>query len=56
MKRIVEEHRGTIEASSDKSGIRVRVILPVIASSSDHAGALPDGQDLGHGDTVGGST
>ena len=56
VKRVVEEHHGTIEASSDKSGIRVRVILPVIASSSDHAGALPDGQDLGHGDTVGGST
>ena len=32
VKRIVEEHRGIIEASSDKSGIRVRVILPATDS------------------------
>ena len=42
VKRIVEEHRGIIEASSDKSGIRVRVVLPLIVSSSDHhADSLP---------------
>jgi len=29
VKRIVEEHHGTIEASSDESGIRVRVRIPV---------------------------
>ncbi len=42
VKRIVEEHGGIIEASSDKSGIRVRVVLPLIVSSSDHhADSLP---------------
>ncbi len=44
VKRVVEEHRGVIEASSDESGIRVRVVLPVIVSSSDHhADSLPGG-------------
>jgi two-component system phosphate regulon sensor histidine kinase PhoR len=56
VKRIVEEHRGVLEASSDESGIRVRVILPAtILSGDDHARALTDGQKLGHEDTEGGS-
>lgn len=33
VKRIVEEHRGTIEATSSESGIRVRVRIPANASS-----------------------
>ena len=33
VKRIVEEHHGIIEASSDESGIRVRVILPAVVVS-----------------------
>ena len=37
VKRVVEEHRGIIEASSDKSGIRVRVILPTTVSSGRSA-------------------
>ena len=56
VKRIVGEHRGILEATSDESGIRVRVILPAtVLSGDDHAGALPDGQKLGHEDTEGGS-
>jgi signal transduction histidine kinase len=56
VKRIVEEHRGIIEASSDKSGIRVRVVLPAtILSGGHHADSLPGDQDLGREDTVGGS-
>jgi signal transduction histidine kinase len=56
VKRIVEEHRGILEATSDESGIRVRVILPAtVLSGDDHVGALPDGQKLGHEDTEGGS-
>jgi len=44
VKRIVEEHRGIIEASSDKSGIRVRVVLPATVLSGDHhADSLPGG-------------
>ena len=40
VKRIVEEHRGTIEAASDEGGIRVRVILPATVSPGDlHAEA-----------------
>jgi signal transduction histidine kinase len=35
VKRIVEEHRGIIEASSDESGICVRVILPTTVPSND---------------------
>jgi signal transduction histidine kinase len=34
VKRIVEEHRGIIEASSDESGICVRVILPTTVPSN----------------------
>jgi signal transduction histidine kinase/CHASE2 domain-containing sensor protein len=56
VKRIVEEHRGVIEASSDKSGIRVRVVLPVIVSSSDpHARSVPGDYKLGPEDIVSGS-
>jgi signal transduction histidine kinase len=56
VKRIVEEHRGFIEASSDKSGIRVRVVLPVIVSSSDpHARSVPGDHKLGPEDIVSGS-
>ncbi len=32
VKRIVEEHRGTIEAKSDESGIRVAVKIPIATS------------------------
>jgi signal transduction histidine kinase/CHASE2 domain-containing sensor protein len=44
VKRIVEEHRGTIEASSDNDGIRVRVSIPVTGADADpgtgsHGGA-----------------
>jgi signal transduction histidine kinase len=56
VKRIVEEHRGIIEASSDESGIRVRVVLPVTVLPGDHHPAsLPGDQDLGREDTMGGS-
>jgi signal transduction histidine kinase/CHASE2 domain-containing sensor protein len=56
VKRIVEEHRGILEASSDESGIRVRAILPATVLSGDHhSGSLPGGQKLGHEDTGGGS-
>ncbi len=42
VKRIVEEHRGIIEASSDENGIRVRVVLPATVLSGDHrADSLP---------------
>jgi signal transduction histidine kinase len=52
VKRIVEEHRGILEASSDETGIRVRVILPAtVLSGDDHAARLK----LGHGDTGTGS-
>jgi CHASE2 domain-containing sensor protein/two-component sensor histidine kinase len=44
VKRIVEEHGGTIEASSDNDGIRVRVSIPVTGADADpgtgsHGGA-----------------
>ena len=56
MKRIVEEHRGIIEASSDKSGIRVRVILPTTVPSNDlQADSLMSRQKPGPADIVGGS-
>src|SRR5271157_3704707 len=56
VKRIVKEHRGIIEASSDKSGIRVRVILPATASSGDlQADSLMTPQKPGSADIVGGS-
>jgi signal transduction histidine kinase len=56
VKRIVEEHRGILEASSDESGIRVRVVLPATVLSGDHhTGSLPGGQKLGHEDIGGGS-
>ena len=32
VKRAVEEHHGTIEASSDQDAIRVRVVLPAAAT------------------------
>ncbi len=55
VKRAVEEHRGTIEASSDSDAIRVRVILPVIVSSSDpHARSVPGDYKLGPEDIVSG--
>jgi len=56
VKRIVEEHRGIIEASSDKSGIRVRVILPATVSSGDLQADSPiSPQKPGPADIVGGS-
>jgi len=56
VKRIVEEHHGTIEASSDKSGIRVRVILPATGSSGNlQADSLMSPQKPGPADIVGGS-
>jgi len=56
VKRIVEEHYGIIEASSDKSGIRVRVILPATVSSGDlQADSLMSRQKPGPSDIVGGS-
>ena len=56
VKRIVEEHYGIIEASSDKSGIRVRVILPATVSSSDlQADSLMSPPKPGPSDIVGGS-
>ena len=56
VKRVVEEHRGIIEASSDKSGIRVRVILPTTVSSGDlQADSLMSRQKLGPEDIAGGS-
>ena len=56
VKRIVEEHRGIIEASSDKSGIRVRVILPATVSSGDlQADSLMSPQKPGPADIAGGS-
>jgi len=56
VKRIVEEHRGIIEASSDKSGIRVRVILPTTDSSGDlQAESLMSPQKPGPADIMGGS-
>ena len=56
VKRIVEEHRGIIEASSDKSGIRVRVILPTTVSSGDlQAESLMSPQKPGPADIAGGS-
>jgi signal transduction histidine kinase len=56
VKRIVEEHHGMIEASSDENGIRVRVILPATAGSGDrHTGSVSSGQKLGHKDTGSGS-
>ncbi len=57
VKRVVEEHHGTIEASSDESGIRVRVILPAVhVLPGDHrADSLPHDRELGREDTGGGS-
>jgi signal transduction histidine kinase len=56
VKRIVEEHRGTIEASSDKRGVRVRVILPTTVSAGDlQADSLMSPQKPGPADIVGGS-
>ena len=56
VKRIVEEHRGIIEASSDKSGIRVRVILPTtVPSNALQADSLMSRQKPGPADIAGGS-
>ena len=56
VKRIVEEHRGIIEASSDKSGIRVRVILPTtVPSNALQADSLMSPQKPGPADIAGGS-
>jgi len=56
VKRIVEEHHGIIEASSDKSGIRVRLILPATISSGDlQTDSLMAPQKPGSADIVGGS-
>ena len=53
---IVEEHHGTIEASSDESGIRVRVVLPATVSSGDlQADSLMSRQKLGSEDIASGS-
>jgi hypothetical protein len=56
VKRIVEEHHGIIEACSDESGIRVRLVLPAtIQSGGHHPDCLQGDQDLGRKDTVDGS-
>ena len=56
VKRAVEEHHGTIEASSDRDAIRVRVVLPAAGASADRGGDDPrSGEKSGHQDTVGGS-
>ena len=56
VKRIVEEHRGIIEASSDESGICVRVILPTtVPSNALQADSLMSRQKPGPADIVGGS-
>ena len=56
VKRIVEEHRGILEASSNESGIRVRVILPAVSSAGDQStGYRPSGRKLGPSDPANGS-
>src|ERR1700716_1717908 len=56
VKRIVEEHRGILEASSDESGIRVRVVLPAISSAGDqNTGYPPNGKKLGLREPANGS-
>ncbi len=56
VKRIVEEHRGIIEASSDQRGICVRVILPTTVPSNDlQADSLMSRQKPAPADIVGGS-
>jgi signal transduction histidine kinase/CHASE2 domain-containing sensor protein len=56
VKRIVEEHHGIIEASSDESGICVRVILPTTVPSNDlPPDSLMSRQKPGPADIVGGS-
>ena len=47
VKRIVEEHYGTIEAASDEKGIRVRVRIPRASGKM--------GRDLGHNNLNGGA-
>jgi signal transduction histidine kinase len=55
VKRIVEEHRGRIEAFSGRDEIRVRVVLPATVLSVDqNTGAPPSGQKLGPRDPAGG--
>jgi signal transduction histidine kinase len=56
VKRIVEEHRGILEASSDESGIRVRVILPAVSSVGDqNTGYPPFREKVGPSDPANGS-
>jgi signal transduction histidine kinase len=56
VKRIVEEHRGILEASSDESGIRVRVVLPASVLSGDAKADSPmSRQRLGPENIAGGS-
>jgi signal transduction histidine kinase len=56
VKRAVEEHHGTIEASSDHNAIRVRVVLPAGASWVDrNSEDAYDRQPSGREDTAGGS-
>src|SRR5579864_3620955 len=56
VKRIVEEHHGTIEATSDEGGIRVRVILPATVSPGElQADSLMSHRKPGPTDIVGGS-
>jgi signal transduction histidine kinase/CHASE2 domain-containing sensor protein len=56
VKRVVDEHRGSIEASSDESGIRVRVILPTAVLSGDRqTDSRTSRQRLGPEGTAGGS-
>ena len=43
VKRIVEEHRGTIEATSDERGIRVRVRIPLDGAELSHTSAPASG-------------
>jgi len=51
VKRIVEEHRGDLEAFSDEKGIRVRVTLPAGMATPSRSGAGT--QRLGPEDPIG---
>lgn len=56
VKRAVEEHHGTIEASSDRDAIRVRVVLPSAGAAVDRDFHDPrGGKDSGYQDPLSGS-
>jgi two-component system phosphate regulon sensor histidine kinase PhoR len=55
VKRAVEEHHGTIEASSDKDAIRVKVVLPSAGAAVDQTSDSARGgrKVVGYENTVG---